>query len=389
MDCSAENRSYGEALICPLCFGLFVDPVLVVCECNFCCSDIVSDRKVQGGSVCCSHCSEDAAELTLQPNRVLRNVLDKIHRLTVPQEVTEEERRLCQEHQEKLTLICETDGMFICPVCRDSKLHKQHKFRERIEFIATCKNKGVAFLNSLNQKVVSLKVVLQKQGLEILQTEEMGCNLIFHVTQQFADLHQFLNDQEQWLMEKLEAQVESNLTGMERYLTEMHTILFSSELDITNIEVKLDQSDLTVLKEVSSWRDSRFSEEMPTAMSGNVCLGTYKGPLQYKRWGEMKEIIHQVPLTISLTVTGRNLMGGFKHGVPGKMVMDLGGDNMFEDFGEEREFGDDAQKCRVDDPTRPSPEFPSITDASLQSIRFTRHDREMAEGTGYCNGYGP
>ncbi|XP_067865102.1 nuclear factor 7, brain-like [Heterodontus francisci] len=293
MDCSAENRSYGEVLICPLCFGLFVDPVLVVCECNFCCSDIVSDRKMQGGSVCCSHCSEDAAELTLQPNCVLRNVVDKIHRLTGPQEVTEEERRLCQEHQEKLTLICELDGMFICLVCRDSKLCKQHKFRERIEFIAKCKNKGVAFLNSLNQKVLSLKVVLQKQGLEILQTEEMGCNLIFHVTQQFADLHQFLNDQEQWLMEKLEAQVESNLTGMERHLTEMHMIFFSTELDITNIEVKLDQSDLTVLKEVSSWRDSRFSEETPTAMSGNVCLGTYKGPLQYKRWREMKEIIHQ------------------------------------------------------------------------------------------------
>ncbi|XP_067865402.1 zinc-binding protein A33-like [Heterodontus francisci] len=299
MACSAENGSYGEALICPLCLGLFVDPVLVDCECNFCRSCIVSYRKVQGGSVCCPQCGEDAAELTLQPNRVLRNVVDKIRRLTGPQEVTEEERLLCQEHQEKLTLICETDGMFICQVCRDSKLHKQHKFRERIEFITTCKNKGVAFLNSLNQKVVSLKGALQKQGLEIAQTKEIGCNLICHVAQQFADLHQFLNDQEQQLMEKLEAQVESNLTGMERNLTKMRAILFSTELDITNIEAKLDQSDLMSLKEISSWRD-RFSEEMPVAMSGNVCLGTYKGPLQYKLWREMKEILHPVPLALTL-----------------------------------------------------------------------------------------
>ncbi|XP_041069106.1 zinc-binding protein A33-like [Carcharodon carcharias] len=256
-------------------------------------------RKDQGGSLCCPQCGKYTAELTLQPNRVLRNVADKIRRLTSPQEVDEEERCLCQEHQEKLNLICETDGMYICSVCRDSKLHQQHKFRERSEFLTTCKNKGVASLNSLNQKVVSLKEVLQKQGLEIAQTKEMGCNLICHVAQQFAELHQFLNEQEQQLIEKLEAEVESNLAGMGRNVSKVRGILFSTELDITNMEAKLERGDLTSLKEVNSWRD-RFSEETPTTLLGNMCLGIYRGPLQYKLWREMKKIVHPVPAALTL-----------------------------------------------------------------------------------------
>eukprot|EP00061_Rhincodon_typus_P000757 g12664.t1 len=33
-----------------------------------------------------------------------------------------------------------------------------------------------------------------------------------------------------------------------------------------------------------------------------------------------------------------------------------------------------SQKCRVDDPSWPPPMVPSITDTSLQPIRFTPHD---------------
>ncbi|XP_067829824.1 nuclear factor 7, brain-like [Heptranchias perlo] len=296
---SKEDVSYGEALICPICLGLFVDPVLVHCDRNFCRSCIVAYRKFQGGLACCPRCCEEAPELTLQPNRVLRNVVDKIRRLTSPQNGAQAERSRCEEHDEKLTLVCETDGKLICPVCRDSKHHKQHTFRERIEFITTCKNKGFAFLTSLNLKMVSLKDALQKQELEIAQTKEMGCNLICHISQQFADLHKFLNEREQLLMEKLEDQVENNLTAMERNLTKMREALSSTELDIADIKAKLDRSDLTSLKDVSCWRD-RFSEETPTVTSGSVCLGTFKGPLQYKVWREMKQIIHPVPLALSL-----------------------------------------------------------------------------------------
>ncbi|XP_072406329.1 zinc-binding protein A33-like [Chiloscyllium punctatum] len=300
MSCGEENGNYGEALVCPLCLGLFVEPVLVDCERNFCRSCIVSYREAQGGSVCCPQCGVRTPRLLLQPNRVLRNVVDKIRRLTSPQqELSEEERRLCPEHQEKLTLICETDGMIICLVCRDSKLHKQHQFRERAEFLATCKNKGDVLLNSLNQKVVSLKDVVQKQVLEIAQTKDVGCSLICHIAQQFADMHKFLNEHEQQLLEKLEAHVEGNLAEMERNLAKLRALLFSTEQDIVCIEAKLDQGDLASLKEVGSWRD-RVSEEMPTALPGNVCLGTYKGPLQYKLWREMKSAIHPVPHSLTL-----------------------------------------------------------------------------------------
>ncbi|XP_059495496.1 zinc-binding protein A33-like isoform X2 [Stegostoma tigrinum] len=300
MSCDMENGNYGEALVCSLCLELFVEPVLVGCDRNYCRTCIESYREAQGGSICCPQCGVSTEQLVLQPNRVLRNVVDKIRRLTTPQQdLAEDERLLCPEHQERLTLVCETDGMIVCLVCRDSKLHKQHRFRERAEFLASCKDKGAVLLNSLNQKVVSLKDVVQKQGLEIAQLKDMGCSLICHIAQQFADLHRFLNEHEQQLLEKLEAHVEGHLVGMEGNLIKLRAILFSTEQDILSIEAKLDQGDLASLKEVSSWRD-RLSEETPTVLPGNVCLGTYKGPLQYKLWKEMKNVIHPVPLSLTL-----------------------------------------------------------------------------------------
>ncbi|XP_038672390.1 zinc-binding protein A33-like [Scyliorhinus canicula] len=300
MASSPEIGSYGESLICPLCLGLFVDPVLVDCDRNFCCSCILYYRKDQGGTLCCPQCGEHATDLTLQPNRVLRNVVDKIRRLTGPQEGKEgEERLLCPEHQEKLSLVCETDGMFICLVCRDSKLHQQHKFRERTEFVTTCKNQGIALLNSLKQKVVSLKDALQKQGLQSAETKELGCSLICHIAQQFAHLHQFLNEREQRLIKELEVEVESSLAEMDGNLSKLRGMLFSTELNITNMEAKLERGDLASLKEVSSWKD-RFSEEPPTVVPGNICLGTYRGPLQYKLWREMKAALHPVPTALTL-----------------------------------------------------------------------------------------
>ncbi|XP_072885671.1 nuclear factor 7, brain-like isoform X2 [Hemitrygon akajei] len=282
-----ENRAYRDVLVCPICLGLLTDPVLVHCDRNFCRSCIVSYRQSQQSSTCCPQCGEDTPDLCLQPNRVLRDVAEKIRKEVDPQEHAEESRHLCSEHREKLSLVCETDGMLICPVCRDSMFHKGHKFRQRKEFIITCKTKGASLLNSLNQKVVALKTAIQKQEHEVEDTK------------QFVELHQFLNKHEHQLTIKLEDQVESNLAAMGKNLTKMRATLFSIELDITNIKAKLEQGDLTSLQDISCWR-GRFTGETPTAISQNVCLGTFKGPLQYKLWREMKDFIHPAPAALTL-----------------------------------------------------------------------------------------
>ncbi|XP_072885687.1 nuclear factor 7, ovary-like isoform X4 [Hemitrygon akajei] len=217
-----ENRAYRDVLVCPICLGLLTDPVLVHCDRNFCRSCIVSYRQSQQSSTCCPQCGEDTPDLCLQPNRVLRDVAEKIRKEVDPQEHAEESRHLCSEHREKLSLVCETDGMLICPVCRDSMFHKGHKFRQRKEFIITCKTKGASLLNSLNQKVVALKTAIQKQEHEVEDTKDISC-----------------------------------------------------------------------------WR-GRFTGETPTAISQNVCLGTFKGPLQYKLWREMKDFIHPAPAALTL-----------------------------------------------------------------------------------------
>ncbi|XP_032903470.1 zinc-binding protein A33-like [Amblyraja radiata] len=293
------NGDERHVLSCPICLELFVDPVLVHCERNFCRSCIACYRQSQQGSLCCPECALDTLDLSLQSNRILKNVTELVRRLVGLEEEEGERENVCDHHGEKLSLVCETDGMLVCPVCRDSKFHKHHKFRQRSEFIVRCRAQGAALLKSLNQKVKALNPVLRNQELEVAGTKEMGCDLICHIAEQFADLHQFLHEAEQQLTRTLEFQVEINLAAMDRNLTGMRASLHSMEQDVTSIENKLQQSDMTSLQEITCWRH-RFPGKIPKVISRNICLGTFKGPLQYKLWREMQSFIRPAPAALTL-----------------------------------------------------------------------------------------
>ncbi|NWR40176.1 TRI27 protein, partial [Tachuris rubrigastra] len=112
---------------CPICLGLFLDPVSIPCGHTFCRGCITRCREGPGGSgggsLPCPRCRSLTPERNLRPNRELGNVAEIVRGLRPagPAPGT-----LCQRHREPLRLFCRDHRAPLCLVCGRSREHRLH-----------------------------------------------------------------------------------------------------------------------------------------------------------------------------------------------------------------------------------------------------------------------
>ncbi|XP_078073771.1 zinc-binding protein A33-like [Mustelus asterias] len=111
MAVSKHIVSLSEDLTCSICQSLFVEPVRLDCEHNFCKSCVQKCWGKQRQAVSCPECQQLLPRRSFTSNRVLANLCEKTRQLELKLEEghgekldgdTEREQSLCEEHGEKL-----------------------------------------------------------------------------------------------------------------------------------------------------------------------------------------------------------------------------------------------------------------------------------------------
>ncbi|TRZ02609.1 hypothetical protein DNTS_021775 [Danionella cerebrum] len=126
-----------EELCCPICCGIFQDPVLLPCSHSFC--RCCLERFWKGASLRpCPVCRTRAPRKSPLSNRALKNLCEAFL-LRQSQTGKSESRLLCGNHGEKLKLFCLVDQEPICVVCQASKTHKGHDCSPTEEAALDCK----------------------------------------------------------------------------------------------------------------------------------------------------------------------------------------------------------------------------------------------------------
>ncbi|XP_078422948.1 zinc-binding protein A33-like isoform X2 [Cetorhinus maximus] len=309
----AANRqvlALTEDLTCSICLSLFVEPVRLDCDHNFCKSCIQKCWENQSEVVSCPECRAVFPQKCYKSARVLANLCEKTRQLDLKLD-REAVGSHCEEHDEKLKLFCEDDLSLICVICRDSPAHSEHSF---------------------------LPV-----GDAVKKYKELTGTLEQHISKQFAKIHQYLQDKETCLIEELRMQREEDFQLMETNLAVIDEELKPLEEDISNLQAVIDQQDnIIFLKEMKRLPerclgnegeegsdvddaddedddendddDDDESEESGSEGSGSgseehdedtvgfnvLTLGEFRGPLLYAIWKEMKEIISPVPVPLTL-----------------------------------------------------------------------------------------
>ncbi|NP_001165007.1 Nuclear factor 7 [Xenopus tropicalis] len=290
---------FAEELTCPLCMELFKDPVMVACGHNFCRSCI--DKAWEGqSSFACPECKESITDRKYTINRVLANLVKKAVCATpvTPVEKKTQPLEKCSEHDERLKLYCKDDGTLGCVICRDSLKHASHNFLPILDAVGVYREELSAIVAPLEASLKVTEQLSSEQSEKIDQHNKNMSQYKEHITSEFEKLHAFLREREEKLLEQLKEQGESLLKEMENNLVKMQENQDAIKKTITLANERMEDTDsISFLMDIKTFIDKCQEQQRAVVSTGNtllskeLCQGTFKGPIQYIMWKELKSLV--------------------------------------------------------------------------------------------------
>uniref|UniRef100_A0A8C5WGK8 Uncharacterized protein n=1 Tax=Leptobrachium leishanense TaxID=445787 RepID=A0A8C5WGK8_9ANUR len=315
---------FAEELTCPLCVELFKDPVMVECGHNFCRICIDKAWGTQD-SFTCPDCKEVLTDRRYTTNRALANLVKKTATtptvtVSTPSTPVEKKARLtenCPEHDERLKLYCKDDGTLGCVICRDSLKHASHNFLPILDAVGVYREELVAIVSPLEASLKVTEQLNSQQNEKITQHKHNISEYKCHIELQFEKLQNFLKEKQQKLLEQLQQHGDSVLKQMEENLIKMQENRdnIKQTIAVANERVN-DKDSITFLTDIKSFIEKCLAQQQDVISSGNtllskdLCQGTFKGPLQFIVWKQMKDFIvpYLSPMMLDPSTAHPNLL---------------------------------------------------------------------------------
>ncbi|XP_073685659.1 E3 ubiquitin-protein ligase TRIM47 isoform X1 [Garra rufa] len=318
-----------KELVCSICLDYFDDPVILKCGHNFCRMCILMHWEENGGDDVgyqCPECRMVFAKMSFTKNYLVKNLVDKLSdfdylktcRPSAPAKPVKMDGK-CERHHEELKLYCHTDRKPICVVCRESRAHRHHDVAPVPEVVEDMKSELKLRLIKLNwQKSMCTRVKstdeqaktdvkLKKQALKEKIEEDVGA------------LVQFLLDEKDDLLERLEAEAEATIGLIDANLKRVESEAAKVDKVITEIQNQLSDS--------ANFENGGFSVMIGQIACQSSCLqrsisnsylspchvnlsvqasnsppdfSEFTGPFQLIMWKKMMHVLHTMPQNLTL-----------------------------------------------------------------------------------------
>ncbi|XP_030044517.1 E3 ubiquitin-protein ligase TRIM39-like [Microcaecilia unicolor] len=286
MAAANPSESLRHEASCSICLDYFTDPVTTDCGHNFCRSCITQSWEGRDTNFPCPQCRETSQQRNLRSNRQLAKVIEMVKKLSQCS-VRPKEENLCEEHEEKLKLLCEEDLRAICLICRESRDHKSHTVIPIEEAAQDYKKKLKMHLKHLKKNLEDLEKFKSTEGKKAEELKSETQIKRQKVESEFEELQQFLNKEKQIILSKLEEEEKKILQRMRENETQLEEQSSSLMQLISEIEEKSQQPAIKLLKDVkdalSRCQEMKFPE--PEAVSTDLKMDFQLSfPQQLKKW---------------------------------------------------------------------------------------------------------
>lgn len=309
---ATAGDSRGELqkeLVCSICLDYFDDPVILKCGHNFCRMCILMHWEENGGDDVgyqCPECRMVFAKMSFTKNYLVKNLVDKLSdfdylktcRPSPPAKPVKMDGK-CERHHEELKLYCHTDRKPICVVCRESRAHRHHDVAPVPEVVEDMKSELKLRLIKLNwQKSMCTRVKstdeqaktdvkLKKQALKEKIEDDVGA------------LVQFLLDEKDDLLERLEAEVVATIGVIDANLKRVESEAAKVDKAITEIQNQL--SDSANFETISNSYLSPCHVNLSVQSSNSPPdFSEFTGPFQLIMWKKMMHVLHTMPQNLTL-----------------------------------------------------------------------------------------
>ncbi|XP_043942121.1 zinc-binding protein A33-like [Protopterus annectens] len=316
-----QTGDFLQELNCPVCLELFKDPVILECGHSFC-KTCIDKTWNSAKNISCPECREEFSSRKYTVSIHLSNQSERARLIQQEQkeEITEPEQRSksqdsdlkkrranqhCVEHKKQLELFCEEDQIVVCPLCVPN--HYGHHFKSLEEAVNMYHAKLKVASVSLESSLKDLQELQKEQEQKVSSIKEQALSLEQHIRSEFNKLHMFLQDKEHQLIQQLKGEEAGILTELEINVKKIEEKSAIVHQEISDIQLKMQEKDLVlcligIKEEIKRFTKPQEEEILPevTVVAGDLSLGVYKGPLQYRVWKEMRSIINPVPSLVLL-----------------------------------------------------------------------------------------
>uniref|UniRef100_A0A4W6EV30 Uncharacterized protein n=1 Tax=Lates calcarifer TaxID=8187 RepID=A0A4W6EV30_LATCA len=225
--------SQSEDLSCPVCHDIFKDPVVLSC----------SHKKLIHE---CPVCKRKSSKTDPPRNLALKNLCETFLQQR-DQRASAGSESLCSLHSEKLKLFCLDHQQPVCLICRDSKIHNNHRVRPIDEAAQDHREELQKSLKPLQEK---LKLLKQVKG-NCDQTAEHIKVQVQHterqIKEQFKKLHQFLQEEEEARISALREEEELKSQMMKEKIEALSREIAALSHTIRATEEELRAEDVSFL----------------------------------------------------------------------------------------------------------------------------------------------
>ncbi|XP_043092469.1 nuclear factor 7, brain-like [Puntigrus tetrazona] len=295
----ASPNVSAEELSCPVCRGIFKDPVLLSCGhsvCKECLQQFWRTKETQECPICRRRSSKDDPP----PNFALKHLCDSFLKQR-NERCSSGSEEICSLHGEKLDLFCLEDKELVCLACRDSQKCINHMFRPIGEVIPSYKEELNTALKSLRDKIQQNENIKEEYEEIVQHIKHQAESAEHQIKQQFEKLHQFLRDEEEATIAALREEEEQKEEMMKEKLEEINRHISALLETISDTEEMMKASDVCFLKEfpVSMERVQISSQPDPQTLSGAlVHVPRYLGNLTFRVWKKMQDIVQNTPVIL-------------------------------------------------------------------------------------------